>query len=193
MRRRLEIARGLMHRPQILFLDEPTTGLDPASRIAMWELIGQLKTQVRVTVFLTTHYMEEADQLCDRVAIFDHGRVVALDTPAALKATVGGGDTIEVSFGVTDARWVQGLGTLPGVLAVHAEGATWRLSTASRVQTLEALLGRARQAAVPIASLTVRGSSLDDVFLNYTGRGLRDAADGKGASTVQMFYDKRAL
>jgi ABC-2 type transport system ATP-binding protein len=190
MRRRLDIVRGLMHHPRILFLDEPTAGLDPASRLAIWDLVARLKQETGLTVFLTTHYMEEADQLCDRVAIFDHGNVVALDTPTALKARLSGSDTIEVSFGPADARWHQALATLPAAVTATVENGIWRIGTKDKVATLDALLARARQAGVTLTTLTVRGSSLDDVFITYTGRALRDTADGKVSSGIQMFYER---
>ena len=125
MRRRLEIARSLIHRPQVLFLDEPTTGLDPASRQAMWEMIRDLQQASGLTLFLTTHYMDEADELCDRIAICDHGRIVAAGSPAELKREVGG-------------------------------------------QTLE------------------------DVFIAYTGRALRDSAEGDARLDVRHLYDRSA-
>ncbi len=98
MRRRLEIARGLVHHPKIFFLDEPTTGLDPVSRVAVWEMLGNIKSQRQLTILITTHYMDEADRLCDRIAIVDHGKLVALDAPMALKASVPGSNVIEVQF-----------------------------------------------------------------------------------------------
>src|SRR6202789_3488572 len=98
MRRRLEIARGLVHSPKIFFLDEPTTGLDPVSRVAVWEMLGNIKTQRQLTILITTHYMDEADRLCDRIAIVDHGKLVALDAPMALKASVPGSNVIEAQF-----------------------------------------------------------------------------------------------
>jgi ABC-2 type transport system ATP-binding protein len=102
MRRRLEIARGLLHKPKVMFLDEPTLGLDPASRETMWKYVQRLVREERVTVILTTHYMEEADVLCDRIGIIDKGRIVALDTPAGLKAGLGG-DIIRIKTGTPDA------------------------------------------------------------------------------------------
>ncbi len=90
MRRRLEIARGLIHNPKIFFLDEPTTGLDPVSRVAVWEMLDKLRNSMKLTILLTTHYMDEADNLCDRIAIIDHGKLVALDTPLKLKSSVPG-------------------------------------------------------------------------------------------------------
>ncbi|HEX4604140.1 MAG TPA: ATP-binding cassette domain-containing protein, partial [Candidatus Angelobacter sp.] len=98
MRRRLEIARGLVHRPRIFFLDEPTTGLDPVSRVAVWEMITSIKQKRHLTVLITTHYMDEADRLCDRIAIVDHGKLVALDTPRALKSSIPGSSVIEAQF-----------------------------------------------------------------------------------------------
>ena len=98
MRRRLEIARGLVHHPKIFFLDEPTTGLDPVSRVAVWEMLGNIKEHRNLTILITTHYMDEADRLCDRIAIVDHGKLVALDTPMALKASVPGSNVIESQF-----------------------------------------------------------------------------------------------
>ena len=98
MRRRLEIARGLVHNPRIFFLDEPTTGLDPVSRVAVWEMLNHLKNTRNLTMLLTTHYMDEADRLCDRIAIVDHGKLVALETPMALKASVPGSNVVEAQF-----------------------------------------------------------------------------------------------
>ena len=98
MRRRLEIARGLVHEPKIFFLDEPTTGLDPVSRVAVWEMLAKLKKEHDLTILMTTHYMDEADKLCDRVAIVDHGKLVALDSPMKLKAAIPGNNILEVSF-----------------------------------------------------------------------------------------------
>src|SRR6266487_1486334 len=105
MRRRLEIARGLVHSPKIFFLDEPTTGLDPVSRVAVWEMLTTIKSKRRLTVLITTHYMDEADRLCNRIAIVDHGKLVALDTPEALKASVPGSNVIEAQFGKVPAEW----------------------------------------------------------------------------------------
>src|SRR5215510_9520858 len=105
MRRRVEIARGLVHEPRIFFLDEPTTGLDPVSRVAVWEMLRRIKSQRELTVLLTTHYMDEADKLCDRVAIVDHGALKALDSPLKLKASIPGRNTVEASFSDVPADW----------------------------------------------------------------------------------------
>ncbi len=106
MRRRLEIARGLVHEPKLFFLDEPTTGLDPVSRVAVWEMLSRLKRERDLTILVTTHYMDEADKLCDRIAIVDHGKLVALDSPLKLKASIPGKNILEVSFSnVRNTGW----------------------------------------------------------------------------------------
>src|SRR6478736_3834500 len=123
MRRRLEIARGLIHNPRIFFLDEPTTGLDPVSRVAVWEMLTNIKSKRQLTILITTHYMDEADRLCDRIAIVDHGKLVALDTPAALKSSVPGSNVIEVQFEHPPADMEERLHKLPDVTSVQHEGA----------------------------------------------------------------------
>ncbi len=125
MRRRLEIARGLVHRPRIFFLDEPTTGLDPVSRVAVWEMITNIKQKRNLTVLITTHYMDEADRLCDRIAIVDHGKLVALDTPRALKASIPGSSVIEAQFLNAPAGWPQMLDKLAAVKRPLCVPAWW--------------------------------------------------------------------
>ena len=174
MRRRLEIARGLVHEPKIFFLDEPTTGLDPVSRVAVWEMLTRLKEQRDLTILLTTHYMDEADRLCDRIAIIDHGKLVALDSPLKLKASIPGRNVIEVSFATMPANWPTVLENLPDVVAVKAEDHIFRLSSLNGPLTTVALIDVARQFDVAIASLSVQSTTLDDVFVHYTGRQLRD-------------------
>src|SRR5580765_1976976 len=117
MRRRVEIARGLVHEPKIFFLDEPTTGLDPVSRVAVWEMLNRIKSQRDLTVLLTTHYMDEADKLCDRIAIVDHGELKALDSPMTLKASVPGRNVLEVSFSAVPSGWAERLSGMPYVEA----------------------------------------------------------------------------
>jgi ABC-2 type transport system ATP-binding protein len=175
MRRRLEIARGLVHSPQIFFLDEPTTGLDPVSRVAVWEMLTNIKKQRRLTILITTHYMDEADRLCDRIAIVDHGKLVALDTPAALKSSVPGSNVIEAQFENAPSGWEQRLHALPGVTSVQSEGASmYRILTGSGSKATTALVEMAVQAEVGLKSLSVQNTTLDDVFVYYTGRQLRD-------------------
>ena len=175
MRRRLEIARGLVHRPKIFFLDEPTTGLDPVSRVAVWEMITNIKQQRNLTVLITTHYMDEADRLCDRIAIVDHGKLVALDSPRALKASIPGSSVIEAQFLNPPAGWQQTLEKLTAVQAVQPEGADmYRILTADGSRTTTDLVETAVRSSVVVKTLTVQSTTLDDVFVHYTGRQLRD-------------------
>jgi ABC-2 type transport system ATP-binding protein len=175
MRRRLEIARGLVHSPHIFFLDEPTTGLDPVSRVAVWEMLTNIKSQRQLTILITTHYMDEADRLCDRIAIVDHGKLVALDSPAALKASVPGSNVIEVQFDKVSADWEQRLHSLSDVTSVQHEAAgMYRILTGNGSRTTTQLVEMAVQAGVAVKSLSVQNTTLDDVFVHYTGRQLRD-------------------
>jgi len=175
MRRRLEIARGLVHNPQIFFLDEPTTGLDPVSRVGVWEMLTNIKNHRQLTILITTHYMDEADRLCNRIAIVDHGKLVALDTPQALKASVPGSNVIEVQFGDTPPDWQKQLEQLIAVTSVQAEGPTgYRILTGNGSETTTQLVESAVQAGVALKSLSVQNTTLDDVFVHYTGRQLRD-------------------
>jgi ABC-2 type transport system ATP-binding protein len=175
MRRRLEIARGLVHSPRIFFLDEPTTGLDPVSRVAVWEMLTNIKKNRQLTILITTHYMDEADRLCDRIAIVDHGKLVALDTPAALKASVPGSNVIEVQFEHPPADMEEHLHKLPDVTSVQHEAAgMYRVLTGNGSGTTTALVEMAVHAGIPVKSLTVQSTTLDDVFVHYTGRQLRD-------------------
>ncbi len=175
MRRRVEIARGLVHEPRIFFLDEPTTGLDPVSRVAVWEMLRKIKAERDLTVLLTTHYMDEADRLCDRIAIVDHGKLAALDSPLKLKANVAGTTTLEVSFSDTPEGWEDQLRALPQVEAVTAQDHVVRVATASGPETTMALMQLASSHGIVVQSLTIQSTTLDDVFVHYTGRQLRDA------------------
>ena len=169
MQRRLEIARGLLHAPRVLFLDEPTVGLDPQTRSSIWHYINELKGREDITIFLTTHYMDEAEN-CDRIAIIDHGQIVAIDTPEALKASVGK-DRVQIHT-ADDPAAIAALAETFGIEAVTREGAV----------TFSVAAGRAIRAAavrgvhdVPIRSVSVSRPSLDDVFMSYTGTTIRDA------------------
>ncbi len=175
MRRRLEIARGLVHSPKIFFLDEPTTGLDPVSRVAVWEMLTNIKSQRNLTVLITTHYMDEADRLCNRIAIVDHGKLVALDSPEALKQTVPGENVIEAQFLHAPADWADRLRALTGVRSVQSEAADmYRIITDSGSRTTTELVEAALNAGVEVKSLSVQNTTLDDVFVHYTGRQLRN-------------------
>jgi ABC-2 type transport system ATP-binding protein len=175
MRRRLEIARGLVHNPSIFFLDEPTTGLDPVSRIAVWEMLDNLRKTRHLTMLLTTHYMEEADKLCDRIAIVDHGNLVALGSPIELKHSVPGANVVEVHFDRETESWQKRLEGLDGVTSVQAESAGfYRVLTSSGSKTTMQLVELAASLGETLTSLSVQNTTLDDVFIHYTGRQLRD-------------------
>ncbi len=175
MRRRLEIARGLVHNPRIFFLDEPTTGLDPVSRIAVWEMLDNLKTSRNLTMLLTTHYMEEADKLCDRIAIVDHGNLVALGTPVELKNSVAGANVVEVHFDREDDEWQGRLEKIEDVTSVVPEGSGfYRVITKSGSRTTMQIVELAASLGETLTSLSVQNTTLDDVFIHYTGRQLRD-------------------
>jgi ABC-2 type transport system ATP-binding protein len=182
MRRRLEIARGLVHEPRLFFLDEPTTGLDPVSRVSVWEMLTRLKNQRDLTILVTTHYMDEADKLCDRIAIVDHGKLVALDSPLKLKASIPGKNILEVSCSSTPANWLGILQGLPEVAEVKQEENIYRISSNNGPRTTVALLETARDNKVAINSLSVQSTTLDDVFVYYTGHQLRDALQSADAA-----------
>jgi len=174
MRRRAEIARGLVHEPRIFFLDEPTTGLDPVSRTAVWGMLQRIKAQRDLTVLLTTHYMDEADKLCDRIAIVDHGDLKALDSPMRLKTSIPGKNILEVSFSEVPPGWSEQLQQLPDVESVSNDDRIFRINSHNGPQTTLALMEAAANAHVGVQSLAVQSTTLDDVFVHYTGRGLRD-------------------
>ena len=173
MRRRLEIARGLLHSPRVLFLDEPTVGLDPQTRVSIWEYIDQLRRTEDITIFLTTHYMDEAEH-CDRIAIIDGGKIVALDTPTALKASVGV-DRVRIT-------------TADNATALRELRDRFGIEATIRDENLEFSVARGEEfvprlfseLATPIRSVNVSRPTLDDVFLAYTGRTIRDAEASTG-------------
>ena len=166
---RVAIALALVHEPEVVFLDEPTTGLDPQARRNLWDVVLAIHDEGR-TVVLTTHYMEEAERLCDRVAIMDEGRIVALDTPRELVHALGSGGRIAFEGGLDGEE----LGSLAGVREAHAENGGWELATDSVRATLPALLQLADQKGGEIGWLTVRRRSLEDVFLELTGTEYRE-------------------
>ena len=174
MRRRVEIARGLVHEPRIFFLDEPTTGLDPVSRVAVWEMLQRIKAQRDLTVLITTHYMDEADKLCDRIAIIDHGELKALDSPMTLKASIRGKNILEVSFASVPHDWAQTLAQLPDVHSVDGRDSVYRIASGNGPATTRALMDTAAEREVGVRSLSVQSTTLDDVFVHYTGRALRE-------------------
>ena len=191
MRRRLEIARGLVHEPKIFFLDEPTTGLDPVSRVAVWEMLSRLKRERDLTILVTTHYMDEADKLCDRIAIVDHGKLVALDSPLKLKASIPGKNVLEVSFSNAPEGWLDVLKGLAEVAEVKEVDHVFRISSHNGPRTTVELMEAARRGGVSIASLSVQSTTLDDVFVHYTGHQLRDALQSAAAYSSAFMYDRK--
>jgi ABC-2 type transport system ATP-binding protein len=179
MRRRLEIARGMMHSPRVLFLDEPTIGLDPQTRRSIWTYIRELKEREEITIFMTTHYMDEAEW-CDRIAIMDHGEIVALDAPDKLKAGVGK-DRVTITTEDDDAA-IAALKDRFGIEAGISEGAvTFGVPGGEEfVPRLFAELG------VPIQAVSVSRPTLDDVFMSYTGTTIRDAEEDAGKNRNRM-------
>lgn len=186
MRRRLEIARGLVHEPKIFFLDEPTTGLDPTSRIAVWEMLVNIKKQRDLTILLTTHYMDEADRLCDRIAIVDHGKLMALDSPMKLKASIPAASFLEVSFSAVPVAWLDTLQQLPNVESVIVHDQIFRIASHNGPRTTVELMEAARRAEIEVSSLSVQSTTLDDVFTHYTGRQLRDELQDHSYETSLM-------
>jgi ABC-2 type transport system ATP-binding protein len=191
MRRRLVIARGLVHEPRIFFLDEPTTGLDPVSRVAVWEMLSDLKRRRDLTVLVTTHYMDEADKLCDRIAIIDHGKLVALDSPLKLKASIPGKNILEVSFSLVPPGWMETLRALPEVADVKAVDHVFRISSNNGPRTTVELMEAARKAGVTVTSLSVQSTTLDDVFVHYTGHQLRDTLQSAPAYSTAFMYERK--
>ena len=174
-KQRLAVACALVGEPELLFLDEPTTGLDPSSRRQLWELIREFR-QSGKTVLLTTHYMDEAERLCDRVAIVDHGRVMALDTPRGLIASLGGEHVVEFTSESADGRAIDAarFADLPGVSEAHSEDDRVGLSVREPHVVLPALLARVQELGYELTSLTTRHASLEDVFVKLAGRHLTD-------------------
>ncbi len=175
-RRRLDIAMGLMHVPGLLFMDEPTTGLDPQSRANLWQHNRALHAEHRITLFLTTHYLDEADALCDRILVIDNGRLVAEGSPDELKRTVAG-DTVTLG---TDApaRTAQLAQALPGATGLAVDGTTVRFQVPQGSTALPVLLRTLDADGIALESVEVHRPTLDDVFLTLTGRSLRDAESG---------------
>lgn len=185
MKRRLEIARGLIHRPKVLFLDEPTLGLDTQTRRRIWDYIKKLNKEGGVTIILTTHYMEEADFLCDRIAIIDYGKFVAMDSPAKLKDTLGG-DVVSMEVeGNVDAlvgqiknfSWIKNLTRLDETLSLTMEKGERRIPE---------LINAAQKNEVKVTCVQLRKPSLDDVFLHFTGRTIRREEAGHNAAHREM-------
>ncbi len=185
MRRRLEIARGLIHAPEVLFLDEPTIGLDPQSRRAVWDLLEALRKESEITISLTTHYMDEAESLCDRIAIVDHGVIVALDTPQGLKASVKGSDRIELEVKGPLDQIIAMLSERPEIHDVKRDGGDGKLTIRADdgAHALPHLITQIDAMNGEVTSINLQRISLEDVFIELTGRSLRD----EPAQKVSLF------
>jgi ABC-2 type transport system ATP-binding protein len=180
-RRRLDVAMGLVHAPKLLFLDEPSTGLDPQNRANLWDHILRMREQYGMTIVLTTHYLDEADSMAERVVVVDHGQVIADDTADGLKAELAG-DRLALAVAPGNIKSLAQLAEkLPGAREVVALGDELSVRVANGPAALPQLLATAQQHGVPVAAAQVHRPTLDDVFLNLTGRSLREAAEGKAA------------
>ncbi len=192
MRRRLELACGLINRPKVLFLDEPTLGLDVQTRAAVWEYIRLLKVKYHMTLFLTTHYLEEADNLCDRIAIIDHGKIVALDTPRALKDSLGG-DIVEIRV---DRSSEDGLAasfqTIANVRQVQPVDGGYRLTVVNGEETAPLVLDAIRAHNLRATRISIAKPTLDEVYLARTGRTLRDQEGSSEDAFRQRVVTRRA-
>ena len=174
MAQRLMVARAIMHRPQVLFLDEPTAGLDPQSRLALWDILREFHREGQ-TILITTHHMEEADQLCDRVAIMDHGRILALDTPAGLKRALGSASVVRISAsGPLDALVDELRASVPSARSTGISGGQMRMTVDDRTDILPRVLAAATLVGVTITDLSIEDATLETVFINLTGKDLRE-------------------
>ncbi|MFZ5866169.1 MAG: ATP-binding cassette domain-containing protein, partial [Thermodesulfobacteriota bacterium] len=191
MRRRLEIARGLLHRPEVLFLDEPTLGLDPQTRRRIWNHILDLKESYGTTIILTTHYMDEADQLCSRIAIIDHGRIIALDTPEAMKADLGG-DLLELGIANPDPQFLETVRNIPEVAQVSVQDDKLMVAVENGESFIPRLLSYAHDLHVPIGWVSMRKPNLEDVFISLTGREIRDEAITEPGDRIRIFLRRRS-
>jgi len=175
MRRRLEIAKGLVHRPTILILDEPTIGLDPQSRHVVWELLTDLRKEDRLTILLTTHYMEEAEFLCERIAIIDYGKIVAIDTLDGLKKVIPTKDIVEVSVtGIEGERALSEIKAIPNVHSVVLSDGKLRVSVENGAQAIPILVDKIETSGGKAVSILLKQLTLEDVFIHFTGRPIRE-------------------
>ena len=191
MKRRLEIARGLVHRPKVLFLDEPTTGLDPASRRKVWEILERLRGESKMTVLLTTHYMDEADQICEQIAIVDQGKLVVIGTPEALKAQVPGKDTVSVTFSAAQDGLEPALRALRGVLDCAGREDGFRMRVEDGASAVPGVYAVAAKLGLTVRGIAVETRTLDDVFIYFTGKTLRDDPTGSMRYNVEHIWGKR--
>jgi len=174
MRRRLEIARVLIHHPKILFLDEPTIGLDPQSRLVVWDFLRNLIEKDSITIFITTHYMEEAETLCNRVGIIDSGKIIALGSPDELKKQIRGNDIVSLILENVSEKIMEGTRKISSVHNVNSEGNTIRVYVDSGAQNLLEILDEIKSLGGKVLSVNIREQSLEDVFIHYTGKSIRE-------------------
>jgi len=173
MKRRLELATGLVNRPQLLFLDEPTLGLDVQTRAAVWEYIRRLKEEFRMTLFMTTHYLDEADHLCDRIALIDRGKILKVGSPRELKESIGG-DIVEVEVQDGSVDFSGPISGIKHVLDVRRNGAEYRIKTEFGEETAPAVMEAMRVAGAKVVRISITQPTLDQVYLEYTGRSIRE-------------------
>jgi len=188
MRRRLELACGLINRPKVSFLDEPTLGLDVQTRIATWGYIKRLKEEFGMTLFMTTHYLEEADNLCDRIAIIDKGKIIALDTPNALKESLGG-DIMTLTIEQKDADITSLIETSSKVKEVKKQDNTYRVKVEDGEETAPRILSLLMEKGYKVAKLSLTKPTLDEVYLEYTGKTIREEEE----TSASMFSKRIAL
>jgi ABC-2 type transport system ATP-binding protein len=174
MRRRLELAVGIIHSPRVLFLDEPTLGLDPQGRAGFWRYVQELRKEVGMTVFITTHYLDEADTMCDRIAIIDHGKIVATGTPSELKDRLGGDIVTIRPIDRTGPDVEAVLKALPGVVSVNAFEGSYRVKVPRGEELIPGLVEACDRAGIRLAGVSLKRPSLDEVFLEFTGREYRE-------------------
>ncbi len=190
MRKRLELAEGLIHYPKVLFLDEPTLGLDVQTRVVMWNYIKKLRDEHGITIFLTTHYMEEADVLCDRIAIIDHGKIVALDSPQSLKDSLGG-DIIELEFDGKLNDQIKTLEAMPLVKDVKKMGEAYMIKVVKGEEALPEIMENLLKMNLRISRVSLVKPTLDQVYLEYTGRSLRETRGETGEIWRRMRHLRR--
>jgi len=190
MRRRLELACGLINRPKVLFLDEPTLGLDVQTRSATWSYIRKLKEEYGMTLFMTTHYLEEADALCDRIAIIDHGKIIAIGAPSELKDSLGG-DIITISI-KENADVGELIRSVEHVKDVRSENGSYRIKAESGEVTAPLIIEALRRNGYTVTRLSLTEPTLNEVYLEYTGRAIRDAEESKEAFRTQRITLRRA-
>ncbi len=191
MRKRLELAEGLIHYPKILFLDEPTLGLDVQTRAVIWDYIKKLKEERGMTIFMTTHYMEEADALCDRIAIIDYGKIKTLGKPRELKDSLGG-DVIELALSDNSKDMTEAFAKMPYATDVKREDGTYRIKVTKGEEALPNIIERILEMDLRVSKVSLIKPTLDEVYLDYTGRSLRET-EGSREEVMRMMRNIRRL